>query len=124
MRLEGAFDLQQPALDGGIRCVPPDVSPGPDHAMARDQDRDAVRPHDLAHRPRGAGMADFPCNLAVAAHLAARDRCYRLEHGSLERREPTQVEADRPIVLNPALNCGKQLTGRLGIANGDAAKGV
>lgn len=65
------FDIQ-PARKAGQLAV------GPNHAVARCDNRERITPigrPDGSHRQR---MADLPRNLAVAARLTKRDRHQRL----------------------------------------------
>src|SRR5688572_400980 len=71
---EGAFMLQEPALDAALESLaalahePAEVAAGGDDAMARDHDRDRIRAARSADRTRRG--TDLARNLAIGA----RDR--------------------------------------------------
>ena len=65
-----------------------------DDAMARDDEREAVRGAERARGARGARATGERRELAVRDDLAARHRAERIGERALERRRPVEVDGD------------------------------
>src|SRR5262249_23229327 len=88
---------------------------GPDHAMARHDDRDRVRAVRRADRADGARLADHACDLAVRDRPPERDATERRPHLPLECG-PSRVERD--------VGERRAVAGEVGAETADDAGGV
>src|SRR5437867_8564683 len=101
IRLNGSFFDQQSALDGRVRGVAADVAAVADDAVARNEHRDAVGAHDLAHCSGGPGTANFHGDLAIGADFTAWDSRHRLQHRPLKLSVALQVKGQALVASEP-----------------------
>src|SRR6202044_787242 len=71
----GTLDLEQAQLGGDAagRREATDLAAGCEYAVARPEDREWVLAHRLAHVPRGTGVPEQLCDLAVGQRAAGRN---------------------------------------------------
>ena len=84
-REEGALRLEQPELAPQAAAVAAEPAVRGDHAVARDDDGDAVGAVGGSDGARRSRRADLPSELRVGARLAEGDAQQRVPHAALER---------------------------------------
>ena len=96
-------------------AVPAERAVAGDDPMARDQEANGVPPDRAADGPRRPGPTDRPGDLAVAPHLAARNRPDGVEDGAVPGRAILEVDrqAGEGVVARPSsAAAGLQRRGR------------
>src|SRR5581483_3685102 len=93
---ESTLELQEaPLVTEAERAIRPEVTGG-DHAVAGDEETEAVACAERAGRAGGAGGAGERGQLAVRDHLAPRDRPERL--GAAREELAVVLEVDRDVL--------------------------
>src|SRR5438552_907819 len=98
---ERALELEEEALHLGSAAIVSDVPPGPDNAVARDDDRNRVGAAGRPRRANGASVAGEGRDLRVGERLAEADLAELIQHPAVERavREP---HVDLQVERSPA----------------------
>ena len=96
---EGRFVLQQPDLPLQTGTEPDQGTPGPNHAVAGNDDRNRIASIGPADRPTGRGLPDGPGDFLIAGGGPKRNLPQRLPDPPLKRRADRQ---QGQIKLSPA----------------------
>src|SRR5712692_4422979 len=90
------FDGEQLLLQRDpVAGVAGQIAGGPDHPVARDNDRQRVPAERLGHGARGRRPAELARDAGVGAHRAVRDLRRRVEHRAM-KGAPRQAQIERP----------------------------